>query len=84
MKMKGMGETEETRNFMNELRALRFGTSGLSAVSRYSGNLLLERSTESPGFTDGFKGSSVSVFSVRLVVGEVYFVTRSEHALYWG
>lgn len=72
---------EETRNCMNESRALRSGASAFSAASRYSGNLLFGRSTESPGFTDGFKGSNVPVFAMGLVVGEVY-VTTFESALY--
>ena len=60
--MKESGEVEEARNFMNELRASACGVRALSAASRYSGSLLFWRSTESPGFTDGFKGSNVPVF----------------------
>ena len=80
--MKERGEMEETRNFMNELRASGCGARALSATSKYSGSFLCGKSTESPGFTDGFKGSNVPEFAMGLVAGEVY-VTIFECALYY-
>src|SRR6266702_541440 len=77
---------EKIRNVMNEVRASVCSASALSTTSKYPGSLLVGRSTESPGFTDGYEGSNTSVFAMGVVVREASGVTRFDFALYrgWG